>query len=130
MADTNGGFTLEGLAQVLRDHVEGTALQFAAVGRQFAEVGARIDDLRREVAGVAGMVRDLSQIVLRQVDEISEHRRLHEEHRQEIRQVFARMEQQDARIAEQNARIEGMTRDIRRILDAMERRGGDGGARP
>lgn len=115
MADTNGGFTLEGLAQVLRDHMEGTALQFAAVGRQFAEVGARIDDLRREVAGVAGMVRDLSQIVLRQVDEIAEHR-------QQIRQVFARMEQHDAR-------FEAMSRDIRRILDAMERRGGDGGGR-
>lgn len=122
MPDGNDGLTLEGLARILRDHMDGTAARFA-------EVGTRIDDLRREVAGVAGMVRDLSQIVLRQVDEIAEHRRLHEEHRQEIRRVFARMEQQDARMAEQNARIEGMTRDIRRILDAMERRGGDGGGR-
>jgi methyl-accepting chemotaxis protein len=129
MADSNGGFTLEGLAQVLRDQMEGTALQFAEVRRQFAEVGERIDDLRRENAEVAGMVRELSQVTLRQVDEIAEHRRgleeqrrLQEEHRQEIRQIFARMEQHDAR-------FEAMSRDIRQILDAIQRRGGDGGAR-
>lgn len=109
MADSNDGLTLEGLAQILRDHMDGTAARFA-------EVGARIDDLRREVAGVAGMVRDLSQIVLRQVDEMAEHR-------QQIQQIYARMEQHDAR-------FEAMSRDIRRILDGLERRGGDGGARP
>lgn len=129
MVDSDDGLTLEGLAQILRDHMEGTAARFA-------EVGARIDDLRREVAGVAGMVRDLSQIVLRQVDEVAEHRReleehrrLHEEHRQHIRQVFARMEQTDARIEQQNTRIEEISREIRQILDALERRGGDGGPR-
>ncbi len=141
MPDANDGLTLEGLARILRDHMDGTAARFA-------EVGARIDDLRREVVGVAGMVRDLSQVVLRQVDEVAEHRReleehrrLHEEHRQDVRQIFSRMEQRDARLeetnrefrarmAEHDARFEAMSRDIRQILDALERRGGDGGRRP
>jgi septal ring factor EnvC (AmiA/AmiB activator) len=96
---------------------------------RFARVGARIDDLRREVAGVAGMGRDLSQIVLRQVDEIAEHYRLQEEHRQQVRRIFSRMEQHDARMAERDARFEEVTREIRRILYAMERRGGNGGRR-
>ena len=115
MAETGGRLTLEGLAQILRDHMDGTAARFA-------EVGASIQDLRGEIGTVATVVRDLAQIVARHDDEIVEHRR-------EIRQVYSRMEQQDARIAEQNARIEAMTREIRRILDAMERRGGDGGRR-
>jgi len=108
MPNPKDGLTLAGLARILRDHMNGTAARFA-------EVGARIDDLRRENAEVAGMVRALSQIVLGQVDEVAEHR-------QYIRQVFARMEQSDARIEE-------ITREIRQILDALRRRGGDGGGR-
>ena len=115
MADSNGGLTLEGLARILRDHMDGTAARFA-------EVGGRIDDLRREVGGVAGMVRDLSQVVLRQVDEIAEHRR-------QIQQSYSRMEQHDVRSEAMTEEIREMRRDIRRILDAMERRGGDGGGR-
>lgn len=136
MPNPKDGLTLEGLARILRDHMDGTALQFSEVQRQFSDVGARIDDLRRENAEVAGMVRDLSQIVLRQVDEVAEHRReleehrrLHEQHRQEIRQIIGRMEQSDARIEQQNTRIEEITREIRQILDVLRRRGGDGGAR-
>ena len=101
MADTDGPLTLEGLAQILRNHMDETAARFA----------------------------ELAQIVLRQVDQVEDHRRELEEHRQYIRQVFARMEKHDARMAEHDARFEAMTRDIRRILDAMERRGGDGGGR-
>ena len=78
-------------------------------------MGTRIERL-------ATIVGDLTQIVARHHDELAEHRRLHEEHRQFIRQIFARMEQHDAR-------FEAMSRDIRRILDAMEGRGGDGGRR-
>ncbi len=115
MAESSNGLTLEGLAQILRDHMDGTAARFA-------EVRVSIQDLRGEIGTVATLVRDLGQIVLRQVDEVAEHR-------QHIRQIFSRMEQQDAKTAEQNTRIEEMTRDIRRILDAMERRGGDGGRR-
>ncbi|MBI4536590.1 MAG: hypothetical protein HY712_01380 [candidate division NC10 bacterium] len=120
MAESNGGLTLEGLAQILRDHMDGTAARFA-------EVRTSIQDLRGEIGTVATLVRDLGQIVLRQVDEIAEHRRELHEHREQIRQIFSRMEQQDVKLAEQNTRIEEMIRDIRRILDAMERRGGDGG---
>ncbi len=39
------------------------------------------------------------------------------------------MEQHDARMAERDARFEEVTREIRRILYAMERRGGNGGRR-
>jgi hypothetical protein len=42
----------------------------------------------------------------------------------------ARMEQFAARMAEHDARFEAMSREIRQILDAMQRRGGDGGDRP
>ena len=129
MAESSNGLTLEGLAQILRDHMDGTAARFA-------EVRVSIQDLRGEIGLVATLVRDLNQIVLRQADEIAENRREIAEHRQQIRQIFSRMEQQDGKIAEQNARIEVMTleiremrHDIRRILDAMERRGGDGGQR-
>ena len=122
MAESNNGLTLQGLAQILRDHMDGTAARFA-------EVRVSIQDLRGEVGLVATLVRDLSQIVLRQVDEVAEHRRELQEHRQHIRQIFSRMEQQDARFEAVNLEIREMRRDIRRILDAMERRGGDGGRR-
>jgi chromosome segregation ATPase len=136
MADSSDGLTLEGLAQILRDHMDGTAARFAEVRAEFAEVraqfaevgarldavGARIDNLRGEIGTVATIVRDLAQIVARHDDEIDEHRHQAEEQRQYIRQIFARMEEHDAR-------FEAITRDIRRILDAMERRGGNGGGR-
>ena len=108
MAGSGEGLTLEGLAQILRDQMDGTAARFA-------EVGARIDALHGEIVVVAAIVRDLAQIVARQVDEIGEHR-------QQIRQIYTRMEQHDGR-------FETLSGDIRRILDAMERRGGDGGSR-
>jgi chromosome segregation ATPase len=96
---------------------------------RFAEVGRRIDDLRGEIGTVATVVRDLAQIVARHDGEITEHQRRLEEDREYIRQIFARMEQHDARMAEHDARFEAMTRDIRRMLDAIERRGGNGGRR-
>jgi methyl-accepting chemotaxis protein len=101
MADANGSLTLEGLAQILRDHMHGTAAGFA--------------ELRGEIGTVATVVRDLAQIVARQHDDLEEHRRY-------IAQIFSRMEQHDARFEE-------ISRDIRRILDALERLGGDGGDR-
>lgn len=143
MAGSNGSLTLKGLAQILRDHMDGTAARFT-------DVGVQIDALRGEIGAVTGLVRDLGQIVLRNTEQIGivgglvQHlsefalRQVEqlEEHRREIRQVFSRMEQQDAKIGEQNARIEAMNQeirdlrvDIRRILDTMERRDGDGGGR-
>jgi methyl-accepting chemotaxis protein len=108
MADVNGSLTLEGLAQILRDHMNGTAAGFA--------------ELRGEIGIVATIVRDLAQVVSRQSDDVARHERELEEHRRYIGQIFSRMEQHDAR-------FEAITRDIRRILDALERRGGDGGRR-
>jgi len=140
MTESSDGLTLEGLAQILRGHMDGTAARFAEVANQFAEERAErkaqdarwragLDDLRGQVVTVVGLVRDMSQNAARQAEELVEHR-------QQIRQIFSRMEQQDAKIAEQNARIEAMIleiremrHDIRRILDAMERRGGNGGRR-
>lgn len=131
MANPDGPLTLDGLAQILRDHMNQAAAQFgeerAERRAQDAELRANIHDLRGEIGIVAAQVRDLAQVTLRQVDELEEHRR-------ELRQIYARMEQHDgrmaemtARMAEHDARFEAMARDIRRILDALERRGGDGG---
>jgi DNA repair exonuclease SbcCD ATPase subunit len=97
---------------------------------QDARFQARMDELHREIGAVAGMVRDLSQISIRHMDEAAEHRRQLEEHRQYIRQIFARMEQSDARFEAVNLEIRDMRKDIQRILDAIERRGGNGGSRP
>jgi chromosome segregation ATPase len=108
MANRDGELTLDGLARVLRAHMDASAAEFAEMRAQFAQVGTRIDDLRGEIGIVAGLVRDLAQIVARHDDEIGEHRR---------------------QIRESNARIEEMTRDNRRILEAIERRGGNGGSR-
>jgi hypothetical protein len=145
MPDTDEALTLQGLARILRDHAGDAASQFAQLREQDARLQthlraqderyhaeqreqdaryqARMDELHREIGAVAGMVRDLSQISIRHMDEAAEHRRQLEEHRQYIRQIFARMEQHDAVIAQ-------TTLDIRRILDAIERRGGNGGSRP
>jgi len=126
MTESSDGLTLDGLAKILRDHMDGTAAQFAEerAERRAQDVRwrASLQDLRGEIGTVATLVRDLGQIVLRQVDEVAEHRRELDEHRQQIRQIFSRMEQHDAR-------FEAVTREIRRILDAIERRGGDGGRR-
>ncbi len=108
MADANGSLTPEGLAQILRDHMNGTAAGFA-------EAGVSIADLRGEIGTVASVVRNLAQILARPHDDLEEHRRY-------IAQIFSRMEQHDARFEE-------ISRDIRRILDALERGGGDGGGR-
>jgi methyl-accepting chemotaxis protein len=116
MPDADESLTLGGLARILRDQMDGTTARFAEVGARFAEVHASIQDLRGEIGTVATLVRDLSQIVLRQVDEVAEHR-------QQLRQIFSRMEQHDAMMAQ-------TTHEIRRILDAIERRGGNGGSRP
>jgi septal ring factor EnvC (AmiA/AmiB activator) len=117
MPDPGDGLTLEGLAQILRDHVTGTAAQFAEERTerraQDAQLRSGIEELRREIGTVASLIRDLAQIVARHEDDLAEHR-------EQIRQSYARMEQHDAR-------FEAMSRDIRRILDALERRGGDGG---
>jgi hypothetical protein len=47
----------------------------------------------------------------------------HDAHFEEINREY------HARMAEHDARFEEMSREIRRILDAIERRGGDGGRR-
>ena len=120
MGDSNGSLTLEGLAQILRDHMDGTAAEFAEERAdrkaQDAQWRARMDELRERLVTVVGLVHEMSQTAAWQAEELAEHR-------QQIHQIFSRMEQQDAR-------IEGLHSDIRRILDAMEQRGGNGGSRP
>ena len=115
MAESTDGLTLEALARILREHMVEAA-------SQFAEVRTSIQDLRGEIGAVATIVRDLAQVVARHHDQLTLHERELEEHRQQIRQTLSRMEQHDARFEE-------MSREIRRILDAIERRGGDGGHR-
>jgi methyl-accepting chemotaxis protein len=115
MANANGSLTLEGLAQILRDHMHGTAAGFA--------------ELRGEIGVVATIVRDLAQVVSRQADDIARHERELEEHRRYITQIFSRMEQHDGRFEAISNDIRELNREIRRILDSLERRGGDGGRR-
>ncbi len=129
MANKDDDLTLEGLARALRDHMNASAAEFEKVRVQFVQIGVQIDELRGGIGTVATVVRDLTQVVARHHDELAEHRsqldeqrQQTEEFRQYVRQMFSRMEQHDAR-------FEAMTRDIRRILDALERRGGDGGRR-
>jgi hypothetical protein len=116
MADVGESVTLEGLARILRDHVVDASSQFAQLREQDARLQVRLGELHKEVGAVAVMVRDLAQVVASQVD-------AREEDRQHMRQIFARMEQHDAVIAQ-------TTQEIRRILDTIERRGGNGGSRP
>jgi glutathione S-transferase len=127
MPESDGPLTLEGLAQILRQHMDASAAQFAEerAERQAQDVQlrARMDELRGQVVIVADLAHAMSQNALRQAEELAEHR-------QEIRKIYARMEQQDARIEQQNIRIEQLHRDIRRILDTMQRPAGDGGGRP
>lgn len=130
MPGSDDSLTLEGLARILRDHMQESRARYGDVQAEFAEARARddrlrerIEELHREVGAVAVMVRDLAQIVARQINDRDEDRRY-------IREIFARMEQHDARIAEHDARFEEISRDIRRMLDAIERRGGNGGSRP
>lgn len=123
MPDANESLTLEGLARILRDHLVDAGSQFAQLREQDARFQVRLDEVHREIGDVAGMVRDLAQVVARQVD-------AREEDRQHIRQIFVRMELHDARFEAVNLEIQEMHRDIRRILDAIERRGGNGGSRP
>jgi septal ring factor EnvC (AmiA/AmiB activator) len=78
---------------------------------------------------VAALFVELTRIVAGHDDQLDDQRRQLDEHRQYVRQVLARMEQHDARFEQQNAEIAELRRDIRRILDAMERRGGDGSSR-
>lgn len=94
------------------------------------------DDLRAEIQKLADFVRDL-----RRRDEDRQDQT--EKDRQDLRQLFARWEQEDARrketgrdaqaedynrrMKEQDARIEENLRDIRRRLDELERRRGEQG---
>jgi methyl-accepting chemotaxis protein len=130
MPDADNSLTLEGLARILRDHAADAASQFAQLREQDARFQARMDELHREIAAVASMVRDLADVSVRQMDEVAEHRHELEEHRQHIRQIFARMEESDARFEAVNLEIRDMRTDIQRILNAIERRGGNGGSRP
>jgi hypothetical protein len=84
MPDSNGSLTLEGLAQILGGHMDGTAARFA-------EVGASLNDLRGEIGRVAGLVVQLTQVVAGQVDELAEYRRQTDEFRQEILRIYSRL---------------------------------------
>lgn len=136
MNDLNDSLTLDGLARILRDHIDWTAARFGEVGTRLDAVvaglgslGSRVDDLTGQMQALAGIVRDQA---LRAEDRDSEIREM----RQYIRQIFSRMEHYDARLAEHDARFEAMSQEIRelredtrRILDTLQRPGGDGDTR-
>lgn len=94
------------------------------------------DDLRALIQEAADIIRDLKQRVESQHEQA-------EQEREELRQLFARWEQEgsagkemgwtaqaeerERRMKEQDARIEENLRDIRRRLDALERDRGEAG---
>lgn len=93
------------------------------------------DDLQAVIQEIADIIRDLKQCTESRQEQA-------EQDRQNLRLLFARWEQEDAqgketghdaqieeskrRMKEQDARIEENLRDIRRRLDELERRRGEG----
>lgn len=136
-----GPLSLEGLAAILERHIEHTGRAFDRVDGQISaltdrvdgltsQVGnlvLRVDDLTGQVEGLVGLMREqglrLTALAEQQADQ-----------QLQIRQILHRLEQQDARFEEHSRRLDEHSRRldehgvyIRRMLDLLERRGGDGG---
>ncbi len=133
--------SLEGLAAVLERHIEHTGRTFDRVDGQIRaltdrmdglttqvdNLGARVDGLTGQVEGLVGLMREqgirLTVLAEQQAEQ-----------QVQIRQILHRLEQHDARFEEHSRRLDEHSRRldehgvyIRRMLDLLERRGGDGG---
>ncbi|MBI2455037.1 MAG: hypothetical protein HYV46_02745 [candidate division NC10 bacterium] len=109
----NSPLTLEGLAEALRTQGETTDRRIEALTR-------KIDDLAGQVEGVIGLFRDVGRLTTTLAEQ-------HTEHREQILQILHRLERHDAQFEQTYHRLEAHDSHIRRILDLLERRGGDGG---
>jgi chromosome segregation ATPase len=147
--------SLEGLADLQQRHVEATAARFQDVGRQMQETDRRMQETDRrmqetdrKIHSLTGQVEALVGLMREQGLRLTALAEQQTEDRREIRQILHRLEQQDGRLERQDAHLERHDRElqefrrraeeydrrldehgayIRRMLDLLERRGGNGG---
>ena len=126
--------SLEGLAAVLERHIEQTGGGFDRVNGQIGaltnrleRLAVRVEDLTGQVEGLVGLMREHGLRLTALAEQQAEQQ-------VQIRQILHRLEQHDARFEEHSQRLEEHSRRldehgvyIRRMLDLLERRGGDGG---
>ena len=133
--------SLEGLAAILERHIEHTGRTFDRVDGQIGALTDRLAGLTLRVDGLTGQVEGLAGLVREQGLRLTALAEQQAEQQVQIRQILHRLEQHDARFEEHNRRLEEHSRRldeysrrldehgvyIRRMLDLLERRGGDGG---
>lgn len=125
--DSPSPLSLEGLAEALQRHSEATATRF--------------QDVDRQIQSLVGQVEALVSLMREQGLRITQSAERQEEQQRQIWQILQRLEQHDARFQQHDQRFQEMLRQlqqhdqrleehsvyIRRMLDNLERRGGDGG---
>ncbi len=126
--------SLEGLAAILERHIEYTGRGFDRVGSQIGALTDRLEGLTLRVDGLTGQVEGLVGLVREQGLRLTALAEQQAEQQVQVRQILHRLEQHDARFEEHTRRLEEHSRRldehgvyIRRMLDLLERRGGDGG---
>jgi chromosome segregation ATPase len=133
--------TLEGLAGVLEHHIEATAARFEDVERQIQSLAREVHTLVGQGEARFALVPDHGLQMMALAQQVAEQQA-------QIRQTLHRFEQNDPRWERNDARWEQRDREIqemlrrldehaarlgqhddyiRRMLDLLERRGGDGG---
>ena len=122
--------TVEGLAEVLQRHIEATAARFRDVEDQIQSLVGRFEDVDRHIQTLVGQVEALFGLVRDQGLRMTALAEQVAEQQTQSRQILHRLEQHDARFEQHSARLEQHDLYIRRMLDLLERRGGDGGSRP
>jgi chromosome segregation ATPase len=146
--DSPSPLSLDGLADLQRRHVESTAARFADVERQMQETDRKMQETDRKIHSLTGQVEALVGLMREQGLRLTALAEQQTEDRGEIRQILHRLEQHDGRLEQHEAHLKQHDRDleefrrrgeendrryqeilleIRRILNAIEGRGGDGG---
>ncbi|MBI4734550.1 MAG: hypothetical protein HY766_00575 [candidate division NC10 bacterium] len=116
----NSPLTLEGLAETLRIQGEATDRRIEALARRIDDLAVQVQSLTGQVEGVIGVLRDVGRLTTTLTEQ-------HSEHREQVRQILHRLERHDAQFEQTYHRLEAHDSHIRRILDLLEGRGGDGG---
>ncbi len=133
--------SLEGLAAILERHIEHTHQGFDRVGGQLGVLTDRVDRLTLRVDDLTGQIEGLVSLMREQGLRFTTLAEQQADQQVQIRQILQRLEQYDARFEEHSRRLEEHSRRmdehsrrldehgvyIRRMLDLLERRGGDGG---
>ncbi len=112
--------SLEGLAAILERHIEHTSQGFDRLQGQIGALGDRVDGLAGQVEGLVGLVREQGLRITTLAEQQAEQQ-------VQIRQILQRLEQHDARFEEHSRRLDEHSVYIRRLLEVLERRSGDGG---